>query len=1606
MLTLNNDKTVCFIDLEIQEQTQKIVAYGGVDKDGFSLQMERLDDLYQHINSTDFVSGHNILNHDLKYLEQYNPSYKIDSNKVIDTLYWSALLFPSKPYHQLIKDDKLYEDNFNNPVNDAIKAKHLFLDEVETFIKLTDNWQQILINLLDKYPEYNGFFNYINIFKKEINLNEVIQHTFKHLICDAVDLQTSINNHPIALAYALAYVQSFKGIEMNHSFIPKWVVKNYPEVEQIVFKIRNTPCLDGCDYCADKFDAQKGLQRFFGYENYRTYNNKPLQEFAVKAAVLNKSVLAVFPTGGGKSITFQVPALMAGQTLNALTVVISPLQSLMKDQIDNLEKQNITNAVTINGLLDPIERAKSMERVENGTANLLYISPESLRSKTIEYLLLSRNVVRFVIDEAHCLSAWGQDFRVDYLYIADFIKNLQEKKNLVEPIPVSCFTATAKLNVINDILKYFKDKLGLKLELFTASAARTNLMYKVFKKENDDDKYLALRDLIEQKQCSTIVYVSRTKKAMQLAERLASDGFNAKAFHGKMDKYEKNENQNAFINGDIQIMVATSAFGMGVDKKDVQLVVHFEISDSLENYVQEAGRAGRDENIAAECFVLYNEDDLNKHFILLNQTKLSIKEVQQIWKAIKDITRYKKTISNSALEIARAAGWDDSVVEIETRVRTAISALEEAGYLKRKQNSNRIYANSILTKNAQIAIDKIHDSTLFLPQQKENAIRIIKKLFSTRSKAKSKQDATESRVDYISDHLGIVKQEVIDIIQLLRQENILADTKDLTAYITKNENQTLNLVKNYGNLEKFLLELIPAEIQEISLKQWNELAEEANLKQVTTKKIKSILNFWTIKNWMIQKSHYNKNNIHIQCKLDSDELKQKLDIRIDLAEFIINYLFLKKSEPQNESNKNYQLIHFSILELKVAYEKQTNLFKKKISLADIEDTLFYLSRIEALKIEGGFMVIHNKLTIERLEKNNKKQYTKDDYQKLQHFYENKIQQIHIVGEYAKQMLVDYKNALEFVSDYFELNYSSFLSKYFKGNRQNEISKNITPTKFKQLFGELSPTQLKIINDKENQNIVVAAGPGSGKTKLLAHKLASLLLMEDVKHEHLLMLTFSRAAASEFKKRLHQLIGNAVHYVDIKTFHSYCFDILGKVGNLNKTSTIIPNTVALIQQNEVEINRITKSVLVIDEAQDMDENDFALVMALLEQNEEMRLIAVGDDDQNIYEFRGSDSKFLQQLIHKHNAIKYELLTNYRSQKNLVELSNTFVKHISNRLKTNPILPYKQEIGTINCTMYTASNLLKPVIKNIKETPLKGTTCVLTNTNEEAFQLTGLLSHLNIKARLIQSNEGFNLFQLDELRYFYSCLNLNETSFIIQQEQWNTAKRAFFVKYKNTLNYNICVQILKGFQEINTKIKYVSDFKNYIEESKLEDFFEDDSDVILVSTIHKTKGKEFDNVFLMLQHIDLQKEATKRMVYVALTRAKNNLYIHTNNLNLEELITSKIEIHKNYENFSTPRLITLNLGFKEVWLSYFKNNQTVISNLKSGDTLIAKNEIVYTIDGKEVLKFSRLFFSKLYELKSKNYEITSVSCNFILYWYDDKSDSEIKIILPKITLEQKK
>lgn len=1587
---------ISFFDIEVELKSRKIVDIGAVNDSGKYFHVNDINKLRKFLRKSDFIAGHNIINHDIPIIEKSKNGFVIDKTKCIDTLFFSALLFPEEPYHSLVKDDKLKPEDSNNPLNDSKNSMVLFNEEVDEFNKLDTNLKSIYYTLLRDMSGFSGFFKYISFNDYVSKLSLKIHNTFYGKICENVEIENFIQNHPIELAYSLALITTKK----VKSKFPSWIIKSYPMVEVIINSLRSTPCSSKCSYCQKELDSKVGLKEFFTYDAFRLFNNEPLQEMAVDSALAGKSIIVVFPTGGGKSITYQLPAFMVGKNSRALTVVISPLQSLMKDQVDNLEEKSLNMSATINGLLDSVERSKVVERVMNGEISLLYISPESLRSKTIEKLLLSRDISRFVIDEAHCFSTWGHDFRVDYLYVGKFIKMLQDKKGNGKQIPVSCFTATAKKDVVEDIENYFKDTLDLQMEKIISRSGRTNLSYKVIDVSDDETKYKEMRILIDQKDCPTIVYTSRTKTVEKLYSRLQSDGYFVSKFHGKMDKEDKVEEQNKFMIGNSRIMIATSAFGMGVDKKDVGMVIHYEISSSIENYIQEAGRAGRDSSILADCYILYNENDLDKHFRLLSQTKLNHKEIQQIWSGIKKISKTRKNITKSALEIAKSAGWDDSVRDMQTRVTTAIAALEDSGYLDRRQNSPRVFANSILVDNQMQAISKIESSTLIEEADKENAKRITKSLISSKYSKRGINDEAESRVDYLSDSLGIDIKEVMRILRLLREEKILADMKDLRCTIKKNAkiNTSKNTLDKINILEQHLISLFQEETSHFNLKELNENAQSVNLKS-NPENIRLIINYLDITN-QINILRRAKSNITIETINSYEQLLEQSRRRYFVSSIIVEYLFNKSFDRSNDVEEvgAENEVSFSIIELKNHCNKQIGMIEKEVSSSEIEDSLFYLKKINALNIEGGFLVLYSPMNIVRIEDTSKR-YLKEDYNKLGDFYKNKSQQIHIVGEYARKMMSDYQKALEFVNDYFIMEYSDFTQKYFR-KRLDEINRNMSQSKFNEIFSELSVDQLAIVKDKEHDSIVVAAGPGSGKTRLLVHKLAAIFYTEDIRHEQLLMLTFSRSAVNEFKERILKMIGSQAHFFEIKTFHSFCFDLLGRVGNLEKSKEVVKEAIKLIKDGEVEESRITKMVVVIDEAQDMREEEYELIKILLEKNENVRLIAVGDDDQNIFSFRGSSNDYLVELQEKSKL--YELPMNYRAKSNLVDFTNKFVATIRNRMKTIPIQSKTNELGHIRVVKHLGKNLINPVVSHIIKSGLSGKSCVLARTNTEANYIAGLLNKKGVKAQLIQDNSNFTLYNLSEIRVFLNHLLKDDDKPSISIQQWEDSIKHFDIKYKGTMNYDVCSKALQLFDKINGKFKYVSDLIEFLKTSEYDDYIESNS--IIVSTLHKAKGREFDNVIIMYDKSYILDEDEKRLLYVGMTRAKTNLYIHYKGdfLNFDDI--EDFDYYIDSKEYDKPEFLVFTLTHRDVNLGYFKYTQRNVSNVSPATILYLDEDYKFAHNNRRVLQLSKNYQDEFNKILEDGYALDEAMVRHKVLWYSADDETEYEIVLPQLVFRK--
>lgn len=1604
--TVDKDAIV-FVDAEVSPETGHIVDLGACRPDGRFFHSSDVLAFKEFCKDAKYVCGHNIVEFDMPYLRPILGEEVIP----VDTLPLSALLFPRKRFHKLLKDEKLLTEELNNPLSDARKAMALFEEEVAAFGELPGVLQRLFCSMLKNQAEFGGFFRCLNIQTPAFaDPAGVIKRLMADKLCTNADLDGLSRRKPAEMAYALAFIRAAE----PHDVIPPWVNTNYPAVQSVIRQLRFTPCKRGCPYCREKLDVKAALNTFFGFDSFRTYNGEPLQEMAARAAVAGESLLAVFPTGGGKSITFQLPALMEGELTRSLTVVISPLQSLMKDQVDNLMAKGIGRAVTINGLLSPIERARALEAVISGEATLLYIAPESLRSRTILAALQSRRVTRFVIDEAHCFSVWGHDFRVDYLFIAEFIKKLEESYGGQCPIAVSCFTATAKQKVIQDICDYFKDKLGLNLRILATSAERKNLSYRVIHVENGTERYARLRELLEAAEGPSIVYVATVREARELAAALNADGFEAVAFAGRMDTAEKTANQDLFLSGQVKIIVATNAFGMGVDKKDVRLVVHYNISSSLENYVQEAGRAGRDEALEAECCILFNEEDLNTHFSLLRQSKLTQADIGLIWNAIKSMRT--KRFSISPLELARKAGLECDELQLDTKVKNAVAALEIAGYVRRSMNAPRVYATSVAVKSTMQAREMIESSSLFATDaERTDAVRIVSSLISARSGFKTKGEPAETRTDWLSDRLGIALSDVVSVIGKLRQAGVLHDHNDMSATVTRKALRNAGTVlASYQGLESLFIKRIDETGRaDFNIKELNNEALAAGIAS-DVKTITTLLMYLrTIGLTDEMRRTRGSQNVSIRTGRTIGMLEAAAQLRADLCAYIVERLQTEAADQPDFAAAQTATVSFSPVDLLNGYEKQSWLSDTKATLRDVENALLFLHRTGVISLEGGFMITYQGMTIERLELDNKRRYRKQDYAQFSEHYRQKVQQVHIVGKYANLMLADYQAALQYVRDYFELDYQEFLSKYFAGAAGDEINLGLTPALRNRIFGELSEKQREII-DEQAQFVVVAAGPGSGKTRVLVHKLASLLVREDVRAEQLLMLTFSRAAATEFKSRLIELVGKAAYFVDIKTFHSFAFDVLGRYGSLEEAEGIVDKAAKEIRSGNAEPSRIGKTVLVIDEAQDMDASEAALVDALIEYNESLRVIAVGDDDQNIYAFRGADGRFMQDLITERDAVRHEMIENYRSARAVVDFSNAFVSKIRGRLKTKALTSVKEETGSVRLISHACDTfeeaLVNGLIEDLSCGRLTGSCAVLTSTNEEAFTLCAMLKKTGVPVSLIQTQKSATLANLAEVRalikYLTAQMHGEKRASV---RLFEDAKEWLKASYGASIWTDNVLRLIDSFKAVQPAegLFYLADFEEFVRESKLEDTFERTASSIVVSTIHKAKGREFDHVYILFKPRTFEDDDARRKLYVGMTRARTDLTVHYRGALLSQIAPESVEPVIDEKTYQAPDELTLSLTHEDVWLSYFADKKRLILSMRAGYPLTPIEEGLTVRTSTDIVRlvvYSKSFQTRLAQLRKNGFVVKSAEIGFIVAWRENPDEPELAVVLPTLHLKR--
>lgn len=402
------------------------------------------------------------------------------------------------------------------------------------------------------------------------------------------------------------------------------------------------------------------LSTYFSYTEFRDG-----QREIIEAILAGENVFAVFPTGHGKSLCYQLPALM----LPGLTVVVSPLISLMKDQVDALRSRGITSVSLLNSSQTWDEYRHEITRLRQGKIKLLYVSPEKLRSRRFLDLLNTVQISLFVIDEAHCISQWGRDFRPAYLSICDAI-------NALYPKTIALFTATAPPDIREDILSVLDIS---EPKVLIEGIERANLRLAVHESRKKDEKYTLLEECIGSLSGKGIIYAGRRVETEEIADYLKDHNIRADYYHAGREPGERSYIQDAFFDDSddgLDVVVATNAFGMGIDKANIRFIIHWTITGTLEEYCQEFGRAGRDGK-DSDCLLFYYHDDRKLHEYFIRE---SSPDKPALLKLFKELEQYKG-VDGYRMMAMDELEWKTGIKE--AKIRVCLSYLEKLGFLKR-----------------------------------------------------------------------------------------------------------------------------------------------------------------------------------------------------------------------------------------------------------------------------------------------------------------------------------------------------------------------------------------------------------------------------------------------------------------------------------------------------------------------------------------------------------------------------------------------------------------------------------------------------------------------------------------------------------------------------------------------------------------------------------------------------------------------------------------------------------------------------------------------------------------------------------------------------------
>jgi ATP-dependent DNA helicase RecQ len=1177
---------------------------------------------------------------------------------------------------------------------------------------------------------------------------------------------------------------------------------------------------------------------------------------------------------------------MKAEQRKTLTIIISPLQSLMKDQVDGLVRKGILNGCTINSNLSLIERQNTMEGIRLGDRDLVWLSPEQLRNTGVKDTLRSREIGMIVMDEAHCFSKWGHDFRPDYLALASFLKEISPGPPYPEP-QIACFTATAKQDVRDEILGYFMEELGREIVPFEGGHERTNLRFDVIPcKESEKIERIdsILKDVLTPEETGgAIVFVATRKKAEEYTDGLRDQGWLVDFYHAGRTPEDRVSVQDRFLAGELRVIVATNAFGMGVDKPDVRAVIHASAPGSLENYLQEAGRAGRDRQPAI-CCLLYDQEDLNTQFELCCASELTLRDIKSMYGGLKSLVsaRENPTLVMTAGELMASeefAAYEFDILEanetmLDTKVRTALSWLERNGKVRRGDNKTLTIQGKLLTASLEEA--KSIMAGLNLSQSER---QLWMGLLGILMQADPKELLN---TDQLSALLGKEPTRILNALSSMRQARILNHDLNMTAYLRKGiADDTESRFSEHTQLEEHLLKLMEEDEPDaraggsyhLPLRHVCQRLKDQGLQETSPARLLRVLEL-LMEEKLLRISQLSQATYRVTLRREWNEAREQIAKRNQVARVLLRFLLDRIASGVRGKDL---LVHFRTGEM------ETALMGDMVTrtMADLPERcrkgLFALHHTRAICLQNGLTIIRPAMSITVLDA--KGRFTAADYEALSVFYRQKIIQVHIMGRFAELGAVfdGIGDALRFVRDYFEKKCDAFMEMHLK-DLKKILGLPVTQQQYTAILASLSPVQRRIVEAPLDRNMLVVAGPGSGKTRIIVHRIAYLTKVLRVPPRKILAVAFNRNAVVELRRRLRDLLGRSASAIRVHTYHSLAMAITGRslIGSRGDESvfkSILQEAVDYLAKNrdmdsETALDWRERIMglehILVDEYQDIEELEYEFLSLLAgrneaEQSKRPSLLAVGDADQNIYAFKGSNVRFIYRFAEEYGADPIYMVDNYRSRAPIIQAANGLIRHNRDRMNIPAVEPVRKEqgdpVGIIRASSKPA--MLKAALEQanqlVKHDGLApNEVCILCRTNQEVFAITRLARRAGIEVFPVK-NRRIPFPNIREVREILELLQRCGRSMCTGKEVRELVEDLIAESpVRNPLWLQHLGVMARDYQEECGSIRRpIREFSEYVWDVSrdLGRFERANASGIVIATMHGAKGLEFPAVLLV-------------------------------------------------------------------------------------------------------------------------------------------------------------